>query len=148
MIDRRENILAKILEILKTIEGMESIERNRDQLPADMRPAILLLDGHEEARRDADGRGRVGAAPNRVIMKPEIYIALDTRKPKNLNVGPRLNAFRALVIGKLMTNSELEGMCENMFYAGSISDLAKDGGMDGVMGISIEFTYLLKPAEL
>lgn len=150
MTDKREQILSKLFLALQGVDGVatDACVRNRDQLPVGKRPAILLLDGDEESRRDADARGRLAASPNRVVLKPEIYIALDSRKPNNENIGQDLNAFRAKVLKAILQDVTVTGLCENVFYAGLISDLAKDRTMDGQMGLAIEFTYFLKPAEL
>lgn len=148
MTDRREQILSTIFSTLQAVPGFETCVRNRDQLPADKRPALILLDGDEEARRDADARGRAAYSDNRVILKPEVYIVLETRKPKNENLGQDLNAFRALVLKALLTTSAITDLCSNVFYAGSITDLAKERIMEGQVGIAIEYTYLLKPNEL
>lgn len=148
MTDRREQILSVIFETLQAVPGFNTCARNRDQLPAEKRPAILLLDGDEEAKRDADGRGRVGSSPNRIILRPEIYIVLDTRKPRNEGLGQDLNAFRVLVVKALLTASAISDLCENVFYGGCVSDLAKDRVMEGQLAIHVEFTYLLKPNDL
>lgn len=148
MTDKREQILSAIFDTLQSVDGFETCSRNRDQLPADKRPALILLDGDESAKRDADGRGRVAASPNRIIMTPEVFIVLDTRKPKNESIGQDLNALRAAVLKALLTTSAITDLCENVFYTGCITDLAKDRVMDGQVGLAIEYTYLLKPNEL
>ncbi len=148
MTDKREQILSAIFEVLQGVTGFESCVRNRDQLPNEKRPALILLDGDEEARRDADGRGRVGSSPNRVTMKPEIYIVFDTRKPRNENLGEDLNAARASVLKALIEAPSIAVLCESIFYGGCITDLAKGRVMEGQVGLAIEFTYFLKFSEL
>lgn len=148
MTDKREQILEKIKTVLADIEGVQFVGRNLDQLPADKRPALLILDGDEEGLRDADGRNRGAGSPNRVKLKPEIYITMDSRKPQNKDLGRDLNLLRGKVIKALVFNVELTGLCENVFYAGAVSDLAKGREMLGQMGLAIEFTYFLKPADL
>lgn len=150
MTDKREQILSALFTVLQGVEGIEedACVRNRDQLPATKRPAILLLDGDEEGQRAADGRGRIAAAPNLVILKPEIYFALEDRKPQNEDVGQDSNAMRAKILKAVLSDMSLTGLCHNVFYAGAVTDLAKNREMQGQMGLAIEFTYYLKPAEL
>jgi hypothetical protein len=148
MTDRREQILAKLETILAAIDGVQFCGRNRDQLPDGKRPAILLLDGDEEGGRSADHRNRIGASPNLVLMKPEIYFALDDRKPQNENVGQDANAMRVKILKAVLNDQGLTGLCTNVFYAGVITDLARGREMIGQMGLMFEFTYALKPSEL
>lgn len=148
MTDQRERILSAIFTAMEDIAGFESCVRNRDQLPTEKRPALILMDGDEEARRDADGRGRVAGSPNHVIMKPEIYIVFDTRKPKNEGLGQDMNAARATVLKRLLTDASITDLCVNVFYTGCVTDLAKGRVMEGQLGLAIEYTYLLKPHDL
>lgn len=148
MTDKREQILNSLFTVLQSVDGVQSCVRNRDQMPDGKRPAILLLDGDEEARRDSDQRQRIAAAPNLVTLKPEIYFALENRKPQNDQVGEDSNAIRAKILKAVLNDQSLTGLCQNVFYTGCISDLAKGREMQGQMGLAIEFTYYLKPAEL
>lgn len=150
MTDKREQILSTLYASLVSVPGMtaDTVFRNRDQLPDDKRPAILLLDGDEEGHAQADGRNRIASAPNLVTMKPEIYFAIEDRKPQNEDVGPDVNAMRAKILKTVLNDQSVIGLCTNVFYAGLITDLAKGRDMIGQMGLSINFTYYLKPSEL
>lgn len=150
MTDKREQILSRLFTVLGTVEGVgtDNTFRNRDQLPDDKRPAILLLDADEEGKQSADNRGRIASSPNLVTLKPEVYAVLEDRKPQNEDVGQDLNALRAKILSAILTDAQLAGLCHNIFYAGMITDLAKDREMKGQLGLAIEFTYYLKPAEL
>ncbi len=154
-IDRRELILARLFAVLQsvTVDGIDikACVRVRDQLTDDMRPGILLLDADEEARPDADHRGRAAASPNRVELKPEIYIAMDSRKPQNESTGTDLNKFRAAVLKAVLTDVDLAGLAggsDNLFYMGLVSDLARGRAMEGEMGLMIIITYPFRPKEL
>ncbi len=153
--DKRELILARLFEVLQavTVDGIDIVAcvRNRDQLEADMRPGILLLDADEEARPDADHRGRAAAAPNRIELKPEIYIAMDSRKPANEGIGADLNKFRAAVLKAVLSDvtlATLAGGSSNLFYMGMVSDLARGRNLEGEMGLMIVISYVLRPSEL
>ena len=156
--DRREAILERLFTILQGIDGANSVTRNRDQLPEDKHPAIALLDGDEEARAETEHRGRLGKSPNRVTMKPEIYVVLEQQKPLNTTVGQELNAFRVAILGAVLNDTTLIGDQRasfgligsngELFHAGCVTDLGKDRTMDGQMLIQLHITYTLNPAEL
>jgi hypothetical protein len=110
-----------------------------------------MLDGDEEAREDAEHRGRLGKAPNRITIKPEIYIALESQKPKNETVGAELNALRVAILKKVLADTQLQilaGSNGDVFYAGCMTDLARGRTMDGEMGLMLHVTYVFKPSEL
>ena len=55
--DRREDILARLLAIASGIDGVTRAYRNKDEIPETSRPAIVILDG-DEAANDADPSAR------------------------------------------------------------------------------------------
>ena len=51
MVDVREDILARLLEVVATIPNIRSAHRNNVDITEDQLPAALVLDGDEETRR-------------------------------------------------------------------------------------------------
>jgi hypothetical protein len=150
MIDKRELILSRLYDILALTEGVVEVVRNRGELPADKRPAILLLDGDEESQERARDRGRIGRSPNLVTLRPEVYVALDPAKPHNLVTGQRLNEFRGMILAAVLTDATLQdlvGTNGEVFYAGCITDLARGRSMEGEMGLVFAFTYVLNVVD-
>ena len=93
--DRRELVLVRLLAILANVPPIQVVVRNRGELPADKRPAIVLLDADEVARLQASqSRGRLIAAPCLVDMTPEIYVVMDAREPPNELIGTDMNTMR------------------------------------------------------
>jgi hypothetical protein len=147
MTDRRELILVRLLEIAKGIEGIAGAFRNRDELSEKQRPAIVILDA-DEAADDADPGSRPARSPRRVEMTPEIYILLGA-KPEEL--GSVINLLRARFVKSVLGDSQLGsivGTNGDIRYEGCATALARGRSMEGEMGVSFSFTYVLRPEEL
>jgi hypothetical protein len=159
MTDKRELILSRLFTILQGIQGVATdpytggpcVYRNRDQLPDQLRPGILLLDGDEEANQTARQNQRPGKSPNLMTIKPEVYVSLTTAKPDNTTIGADLNAFRILILKAVLTDNTLQGYCDNggeLWYNATITDLARGRAMMGEMGLAFWLTYALIPSQL
>lgn len=146
MTERRELILVRLLEIARGIEGIASAFRNRDEISEKQRPAIVILDA-DEAADDTDPTGRPSRAPRRVAMTPEIYILLGA-KPENL--GTAINLLRARFLRAVLTDAQLAsivGTNGDIRYEGCATALARGRSMEGEMGVSFSFAYVLRPEE-
>lgn len=152
MTDRREQVLAALFVILSAVTGVKVVVRNRGELPAAVRPAVVLLDGDESARDSVTNeRGRLTAAPNLVDMSPEIYVVMDQREPKNERIGEDMNAMRMAILKAVMTDAPLIailGSNGDIKYHGCDTDMASGRSMEGQLSLRFTFTYVLKPSEL
>ena len=147
MTDRREMILTRLLEIAVGVEGIVAAFRNKDEISERQRPAIVILDA-DEAADDADPASRPSRAPRRVAMTPEIYILLGA-KPEDL--GTAINRLRARFVKSVLGDSQLGsivGTNGDIRYEGCATALARGRSMEGEMGVSFSFTYVLRPEEL
>ena len=147
MIDRREMILSRLLEIAGSTQGIVAALRNKDEISEKQRPAIVILDA-DEAADDADPGSRPARSPRRVAMTPEIYILLGA-KPEEL--GSVINALRARFVKSVLRDSQLGsivGTNGDIRYEGCATALARGRSMEGEMGVSFSFTYVLRPEEL
>ena len=147
MIDRREMILSRLLEIAGSTQGIVAALRNKDEISEKQRPAIVILDA-DEAADDADPGSRPARSPRRVAMTPEIYILLGA-KPEEL--GSDINALRARFVKSVLGDSQLGsivGTNGDIRYEGCATALARGRSMEGEMGVSFSFTYVLRPEEL
>lgn len=147
MIDRREMILSRLLEIASATEGVVAAFRNKDEISEKQRPAIVILDA-DEAADDADPTTRPSRSPRRVAMTPEIYILLGA-KPEDL--GTAINALRARFVRAVLGDAQLArivGTNGAIRYEGCATALARGRSMEGEMGVSFSFTYVLRPEEL
>jgi hypothetical protein len=151
MTDKREQILARLFTVLQAIPGIEQHVRNRGELPDEKRPAITMLDADEIADERPFAQGRITAFANRMIMTPEIYVALKDQKPDNLTAGQLLNGFRVAIIKAVMTDAELKdlvGSNGEIRYEGCVTDLARGRTMAGEILIRFAFVYVLNPSQL
>jgi hypothetical protein len=161
MTDKREMILSRLFTVLQGVPGVATdpetggpcVYRNRDELPDNKRPGILLLDANEVAEEKAKDRNRLSKSPDLVMIKPEIYVTLTTAKPQNEGQGEALSAMRSAVLKAVLLDDTLNDLCGvgkggEMQYAGSLTDMARGQPMEGEIGIMISFTYIFKPTEL
>ena len=147
MTDRREMILTRLLEIAVGVEGIVATFRNKDEISERQRPAIVILDA-DEAADDADPNSRPSRAPRRVAMTPEIYILLGA-KPEDL--GTVINTLRARFVKAVLGDAQFSlivGSNGDLRYEGCATALARGRSMEGEMGVSFSFTYVLRPEEL
>lgn len=162
MMDRRDRILERLFELLSGLTVTLTtgnvtfadghIVRNRDELPADKVPGIILLDADEvRDPRVPEIAGReLRPGPTLMRMTPEIYVALDVRKPANKDVGKDLNTARAALLKLVLHDTMLQkivGANGSISYDGCVTDLARNRVMKGQMGLSITFVYPFIPDE-
>jgi hypothetical protein len=159
--DRRVMILAQLFDILKglSIELTTGVitagnfVHNRNDLPKEKVPGIILLDADEvkdSMLPELTGRN-LRPGPSRMKMTPEVYIVLEVRKPQNEQVGEDLNTARAAILNKVLHDPNLQrivGDNGSITYDGCVTDLARNRVMEGQMGLSITFTYPFIPDEL
>lgn len=154
MIDRREAILERLVELAgEEYIAAATVVRNRALLKQDVRPAIAILDGDESARITGDGlgrgqNGRVGMTPQIMVMRPEIYFILDSRKIQNVGVGQDINAFRMTLISVIARDPALLsilGSSGSIAYMGMVTDLKSGSRLDGEVKFDFAFNYLLDP---
>ena len=81
-------------------------------------------------------------------MTPEIYILLGA-KPEDL--GTVINTLRARLVKAILMDPSLLtilGSSGDARYEGCATALARGRSMEGEMGVSFSFTYVLRPEEL
>jgi len=152
--DRRHLILNRVFTRLQTVDGIKTFWRNRDGVPDELLPAIIMLDSDEEARQETENRGRPMTTTNLVTIKPEIYITIPSQKPQNLTVHNILNDFRIKILKAIFNDNQgtdslqsLIGANGEIFYAGCATDLARNRPMNGEMGLMLHIKYVFRPGE-
>ena len=144
MIDRREMILSRLLEIAGSTQGIVAAFRNKDEISEKQRPAIVILDA-DEAADDADPSSRPSRAPRRVAMTPEIYILLGA-KPEDL--GTAINRLRARFVKAVLGDAQLSlivGSNGDIRYEGCATALARGRSMEGEMGVPASASATMTP---
>lgn len=151
MTDVRESVLDRLRIVAGGIPGIKNAFRNRSEVSERARPAIVILDADEAVADLGDesiGRGRPSRAPSFIGMTPEIYIMLSSPSEA---LGAEINALRALLIKAILTDAvllSLVGANGTIRYEGCSTDLARGRQMQGDMGLSFTFVYVLNPARL
>lgn len=151
--DVREAILSRLVEIAKMIDGglsgSISVFRNKAEVSASQRPAIVVLDADEKADdRDRSSR-RPANAPRIMVMMPEVSIFVAASAE---NVGAELNSLRVKLIAAVMRDQTLIslscGSAGDIAYEGCATDFARERTMSGEMVVSFTINYLLRIDDL
>lgn len=154
MADKRELLLARLLTILKTVEGMETCARNRGLMKNDKRPAIILLDGDESvATQPVTRSNSAGLTPTINTARPEIYVLLKEARPTNeiaegVTVGTELNRLRIDITTKIATDADLIALLGpngRMRYLGCVTDLKSGSPLSGELRLDFSFNYVFDP---
>lgn len=149
MTDRREDILARLVNIGGALTGIVKSARNIvDLSDFATRPAVIVYDGDEEASEAQLRPGHRGMAPNLVTMTPTVtLLATDT----SANVGSALNTLRTELIFSVLSDSDLASICGPngaVRYMAAATAVSKARQIEGEMGVSFAITYPLIPSEL
>lgn len=161
-VDRRVLILQQLEELLGGLDielttgriPAGNFVRNRNELPAEKVPGIILLDG-DEVGDPGTARvpsGRSTPLTSRLMkMQPEIYVVLNVRKPQNKNVGEDLSIARAVILKAVIQDQTLRAIVGDngrIDYDGVVTDLSRNRTMEGQMGIAFSFIYPFLPLEI
>lgn len=147
MPDTREAILARILEIAKTVPGVVHAQRNEIGLSREQQPGIVLLDGDEAVYRTV--KTPAPRLPPQIMrMRFGLFLQVKDKKPINEGVGTLLNTIRLATIKKLATDPVLQtliGTNGAMEYTGAITDLKAGAAISGEMNLEVSCNYYFDP---
>lgn len=104
MVDVREDILARLAEVLATIPNINAVYRNNVDIPETDLPAAILLDGDEETTDSTDKSMRPPNRPTMVTMTPGIIVQV---QDDNVVLGSIITTFRQELIKRVLIDSEL-----------------------------------------
>jgi len=161
-VDRRVLILQELEALLSNLDielttgriPAGNFVRNRNALPKELVPGVILIDGDEapDPRFRQMQQGRQGGIPAQIMkMTPEIYVVLDVRKPANKNVGEDLSIARIAIMKAILgdkTLSTIVGANGDITYSGCVTDLARNRQMEGQMGMIFSYSYPWLPGEI
>jgi len=144
---KREDILARLLVILNTIEVFKLVARNLDEFPERVRPAVILLDGDEEAVAELARPWVKGKAYTVVQMNPLIVVSMGGRPQ---DVGTDINELMARIVTAVMSDAELttivvaNAQC-GVYYLATDYRLNHSLAMDCDMQMRFGIRYTLLP---
>jgi hypothetical protein len=149
MTDRREKILARLVEIMETITGVVSVYRNcPDPIEARM-PAVVVFDADEEIAPLPDtARYKGPTAPQVMVMRPEVFVVLSARAA---DAGTRLNELRARIYKAVITDealSDIVGTNGRISLEAGRSGFAVGRAMSSELKLEFGFTYVLRASDL
>ena len=146
--DRREQILQRLLEVAAAVPGVITAIRNQDEISERRRPAVAIFDADEIVDEATERQDHPGRAPNLVVMTPEVLILLGA-SPES--VGTALNALRAKLVKAVLTDAQLialAGTNGRVRYTGCSTHLGHGRSMEGFMGVKFSFAYVLRLEQL
>jgi hypothetical protein len=151
MVDVREDILARLLEVVATIPNIRSVHRNNVDITEDQLPAALVFDGDEETSDATDVSMRPANRPTMVRMTPEIVIVQQADE-----VGSDITTLRRELIKLVLTDTELNeqivktGRFGNgaIRYLGCQTDVGWMRSLHGALRAQFMFKYALKINDL
>ena len=150
MADVREDILARLVEIVATIPNLRSAQRNNVDITEDMLPAGIVFDGDEEVGETRDLSMHPANRPVMVQMTPEIVVAQLSDQ-----VGSDITTLRRELIKRIVTDAELNQIVKTgrlgngaIRYLGCQTDVGWMRSLHGALRAQFMFKYALKPDEL
>jgi hypothetical protein len=153
VVDTREDILARLVEVVAAIPGMRSAQRNNVDITEDQLPAVIVLDGDEDSDGADDVSMKQPHRPYNVRMTPGIVVqVLDD----NVVLGSTVTTFRRELIKRVLTDTELNeqivktGRFGNgaIRYLGCQTDVGWTRTGYAALTAQFMFKYTLKPDEL
>jgi len=148
MTDVREDILARLFEVVATIPTLRSAYRNNEDVAETDLPAGIVIDGSEET---SDAQNRQSSSPAMVQMTPEVLML-----HQNPNFTSEFDGLRRELIKRVLTDTELNNIVAKSSPRGNgaIRYLGCQVGhvwlrdLHGAMKAQFLFKYTLRPEEL
>jgi hypothetical protein len=149
VIDVREEILARLLEVVATIPNIKTAVRNNVDLTREHLPAAVVFDGDEETSGSVD----LSHSPDtvmRIEMTPEVVIVQQADE-----VGSDITTLRRELIKRVLYDATLiaivnagRGGNGAIRYIGCETDVGWMRSLHGALRAQFIFKYMLKPGDL
>lgn len=152
MADTREDIMSRLVTLMRTVSGVDEVARNvlMSDDEEDNRRRITILEGDEMIDEEDQQRTRNRPADSPVIMHMQPLIEL-SNFASSADVGSELSIMRASVINKIATDNTLIGLTakgRGGIYLGLASEIAFARKMAARLTMKFQFTYVLRPDQL
>ena len=144
--DKREAILARLVEICAGLTGIVSAARNVLDVPALARPAFVVQDGSEQRLDSATSDNRSGAG--RFEMDAQCWLLV--RGGAN-DVGPLMSMFRARLLNAITSDATLRsltGTVGGIRYEGCTVSEPTPETKEPRMDLNFTFIYTLAMSDL
>jgi hypothetical protein len=148
MADVREDILARLLEVVAAIPNIRWAQRNSVDVPENQLPAVMVFDADEET---SGGQNRQSNSPVLVQMTPEIVFMQQADE-----VGSDLTALRRESIKRVLFDAGLNDLIAKssprgdgaIRYLGCNTDFGYGRSQSGFLRVLFMFKYTLRPDDL
>lgn len=143
--DTREVILARLVAVCGAVEGIQAVARNRLDVTALARPAIVVQDGIEEMRDSPPG-ARYGEL-SRMELTPDITVVVRAAADGG---GQLLSLYRSRVLAAVLRDAELiaaTGKNGGIRYAGCLAAPPDPEGREFRIDLTLVFSYVFRLAE-
>ena len=152
MADVREDILARLLEVVATIPNIRSTHRNNIDISETRLPAVIVLDGDEESDGASDVSMKQPQRPYNVQMTPGIVVQV---QDDNVVLGSIVTTFRRELIKRVLTDTGLNEIAKTgrlgngaIRYLGCQTDVGWTRTGYAALTAQFLFKYSLKPDDL
>jgi hypothetical protein len=152
MVDVREDILERLLEVVATIPNIRSAHRNNIDISETRLPAAIVLDGDEESDGASDVSMKQPHRPYNVQMTPGIIVQV---QDDNVVLGSIVTTFRRELIKRVLTDAGLNEIAKTgrlgngaIRYLGCQTDVGWTRTGYAALTAQFMFKYALKPDDL
>jgi hypothetical protein len=145
-VDKREQILARLLELCAGLTGIVAAARNTLDVPALARPALVVQDGSEERLDSAQSDNRSGVT--RLEMNAQCWLLV---RGAAANVGPLMSMFRSRLVYAVASDPTLRnltGTVGGIRYDGCTVSEPTPETKEPRMDLNFAFTYTLAMSDL
>jgi len=145
-VDKREQILARLLEICAGISGIAAAARNVLDVSSLVRPAMVVQDGSEEQLDSARSDNRSGA--QRFELTPQIWLLV---RGAPANVGPLMSLYRSRLVYLVATDAtlrDLTGTFGGIRYDGCTVSEPTPETKEPRMDVNFTLIYTLAMSDL
>jgi hypothetical protein len=145
--DVRELILARLAVVCGAVSGVSAVARNRLDVPALARPAVIIQDAIE-ALLDAPQGPRHGEL-QRIELSPGITVVL--RGGGTTEPGALLSLYRSRIVHAVLSDSELQMLTTSngrIRYEGCLVAQPDAEGKEYRLDLTIVFTYPFRLGDL
>lgn len=149
--DKREQILERLVAIAEGLPGVATVLRNVPKLDDTKRPAVVILDADEAVELGPEGPRRSPGGSILVAMTPQVFIHATGTSAEDESAGPVVNQWRAAWLKAVLLDPDLRtlvGPNGSVRYTGAATGFGWGRELRGEIGIEIAFVYQLNLSDL
>jgi hypothetical protein len=146
--DARELILSRLVAVCAAVPGIAECVRNRLDVAALARPAVVILDGSEQLS-DAPATG-LGEQPQIQRMELSPAMSVHVRGTDTVDGGGLLSLYRSRVLVAVMSDPELLGYCwqGKIRFVSAVVAVPSAEAQEYRIDLGLVFTYTWRLEDL